>query len=116
MTGRKARPLVSTMPTSSEPDERAADRADAADHDYTKARIGCSRPCRPAREDRTEHRAGQARRAPAPSAKTTVKSRRIFTPMAIAISRFDAGAHQHCPLFVFATKKYRARATAAPRR
>ena len=50
----------------------------------------------------------------APSANTMVKSRRMFTPMATAISRFEAPARTSMPTLVLVTNRYKRTATTAP--
>ena len=42
---------------------------------------------------------------PAPMPKTTVKSRLMSTPMAVAISRFEAPARTSAPIRVFVTSR-----------
>ena len=49
--------------------------------------------------------AAGAQHSPAPTPKTMVKRRRMFTPMAIAISRLDAPARTSAPSFVRATSR-----------
>ena len=51
---------------------------------------------------------------PAPMPNTTVNSRLMSTPMAVAISRLEAPARTSAPIRVFATSRYSSSASASP--
>jgi hypothetical protein len=80
-------------------DQRAADRADAADHDRPRTRgSGCSRPCPPAPRRIGPSMRRRSRRARRRSRRRCVNSVLMFTPIAVAISRFDAPARTSMPV------------------
>jgi len=96
------------------PHQRPADRADAADDDDDEGEDeDVLAHAHLDREERPEQRAGHGAQ-PAPTPKSSVKSRRTSTPIASAISRLDAPARTSMPMRVRATRRYRSAATAAP--
>src|SRR5262249_7647864 len=104
-SGRKARPIVSTSPTSTAPTSAPRIEPMPPMTMTTKARIRMFSPIPTCTASSGPSSAPATAHSPAPTPKSSVNSRRMSTPIASAISRFEAPARTSMPTRVRATRK-----------